>query len=240
MAISNIASNLRPGVVTSTTRPTSPYEGQMIYETDTKLLRIWDGSAWDYVGQSDAQAQSDLNAVGLWRVTPSAVSGSGVSLSGATVVLTAATEPYITAFSADFEHYRIIATFTAMTGAVSALTMRMANGTSPNTTAANYRNVGFEAGWGAATLSTIGNNGATAGWNVGRYNGSTQFSTFIVDLQNPFATKNTAYNANFRDADIAGVQNGYLQVTTSYNAFNPRLNTGGAMTGTIEIYGYNS
>lgn len=36
----------RPGVCTSSTRPASPYEGQVIYETDTDLLRIWNGSAW--------------------------------------------------------------------------------------------------------------------------------------------------------------------------------------------------
>lgn len=34
------------GVCTSTTRPASPYTGQVIYETDTSLLRIWTGSAW--------------------------------------------------------------------------------------------------------------------------------------------------------------------------------------------------
>jgi len=37
---------IQPGVCTSSTRPTSPFEGQMIYETDTDLLRIWNGSAW--------------------------------------------------------------------------------------------------------------------------------------------------------------------------------------------------
>ena len=49
MGISNIASNLRPGICTSTTRPTTPYEGQVIYETDTDMLAIWNGSAWRYI-----------------------------------------------------------------------------------------------------------------------------------------------------------------------------------------------
>jgi hypothetical protein len=46
MGISNVSSNLRPGVCTSTTRPTTPYEGQVIYETDTDKVLVWDGSAW--------------------------------------------------------------------------------------------------------------------------------------------------------------------------------------------------
>lgn len=42
----------RPGVCTSSTRPASPFTGQVIYETDTGYLRVWDGAAWDYLSQS--------------------------------------------------------------------------------------------------------------------------------------------------------------------------------------------
>ena len=38
--------SVKAGVCTSSTRPSNPYEGQMIYETDTDLLRIWDGASW--------------------------------------------------------------------------------------------------------------------------------------------------------------------------------------------------
>jgi hypothetical protein len=38
--------SLKPGVCTSTTRPASPYDGQMIYETDTDRVLIWNNSAW--------------------------------------------------------------------------------------------------------------------------------------------------------------------------------------------------
>jgi len=48
MAISSNATGLRSGVCTSTTRPTAPYEGQMIYETDTDKVLVWNGSAWLY------------------------------------------------------------------------------------------------------------------------------------------------------------------------------------------------
>lgn len=49
MAISNNSTGLRPGVCTSTTRPTNPYEGFMIYETDTDMVAIWNGTAWRYI-----------------------------------------------------------------------------------------------------------------------------------------------------------------------------------------------
>lgn len=46
MGISNVSNGLRPGVCTSTTRPTAPYLGQLIFETDTFNILFWNGSAW--------------------------------------------------------------------------------------------------------------------------------------------------------------------------------------------------
>lgn len=57
MPISSNNVGLRPGVCTSTTRPTTPYTGQIIYETDTGYLRVWDGSAWDYLSQKQDYSQ---------------------------------------------------------------------------------------------------------------------------------------------------------------------------------------
>lgn len=71
MAISSNATGLRPGVVTSTTRPTTPYTGQIIYETDTGYLRVWDGSAWDYLSQSQ-DGNSYLGAFGVLQMVESA------------------------------------------------------------------------------------------------------------------------------------------------------------------------
>ena len=46
MAISNQASGIRAGICTSTTRPLSPYIGQLVFETDTFAMKFWAGSAW--------------------------------------------------------------------------------------------------------------------------------------------------------------------------------------------------
>lgn len=39
-------------VVTSTTRPGSPFSGQLIYESDTSNTLVWDGTAWKTVSSS--------------------------------------------------------------------------------------------------------------------------------------------------------------------------------------------
>jgi len=49
MAINSLSTGWRPGVCTSSTRPTAPYEGQQIYETDTDMLAVWNGAAWRYI-----------------------------------------------------------------------------------------------------------------------------------------------------------------------------------------------
>ena len=41
-----IDSKIGTAVVTSSTRPSAPFAGQQIYETNTKLTYVWSGSAW--------------------------------------------------------------------------------------------------------------------------------------------------------------------------------------------------
>jgi hypothetical protein len=55
MAISSAlgTGSLTPGASTSSTRPTAPFEGQMIYETDTDMLAVWNGSSWRYISAAN-------------------------------------------------------------------------------------------------------------------------------------------------------------------------------------------
>jgi len=54
-------------IVTSTTRPTAPWTGQIIYETNTDKALVWDGTAWELTGKQPIQ---DLTNVTI--TTPSA------------------------------------------------------------------------------------------------------------------------------------------------------------------------
>jgi len=57
------SSLIKPGVCTSTTKPASPYEGQVIYETDTGLTSVWNGTAWRLMSASNAGSGATLQTV---------------------------------------------------------------------------------------------------------------------------------------------------------------------------------
>lgn len=54
---------VRPGVCTSSTRPASPFEGQTIYETDTDLVKSFDGTNWNTIGPTTIPAQEVVQVV---------------------------------------------------------------------------------------------------------------------------------------------------------------------------------
>ena len=46
-------------IVTSATRPVSPWAGQVIFETDTELSFVWDGSTWKPSGGGGGNVADD-------------------------------------------------------------------------------------------------------------------------------------------------------------------------------------
>ena len=46
MTISATTQGIKPGVTTSTNRPTVPFDGQVISETDTDSLKVYNGTSW--------------------------------------------------------------------------------------------------------------------------------------------------------------------------------------------------
>ena len=61
---------VKPGVCTSSTRPASPFDGQVIYETDTNRALVWDGSAWDI-----------LSDMGAWTTYTPVIKGGATTVS---------------------------------------------------------------------------------------------------------------------------------------------------------------
>jgi hypothetical protein len=70
MTISATTQGLRMGVATSSSRPTVPFDGQVISETDTDSLQVYKGSAWAPVsGLTLITAQTIGTAVSSVAVT---------------------------------------------------------------------------------------------------------------------------------------------------------------------------
>lgn len=79
MSISSKATGLRPGVCTSTTRPTSPYTGQLIFQTDTGTMHNWDGTTWQFLAPTQ---QRNILYNGAMQVAQRGTSTASITASG--------------------------------------------------------------------------------------------------------------------------------------------------------------
>lgn len=81
--------SVKPGVCTSSTRPSSPFDGQMIYETDTNLVRIWNGTAWKTLSYSDYTSGSVIQVASATKTDAfTTTSTSYVDITGLSVSIT--------------------------------------------------------------------------------------------------------------------------------------------------------
>ena len=61
----------KSGVCTSSTRPTNPFEGQLIYETDTNRTLVYDNAAWVVVADNQVLSIDTTNSrVGIGTTLP--------------------------------------------------------------------------------------------------------------------------------------------------------------------------
>jgi hypothetical protein len=206
---------IKPGVCTSSTRPASPYDGQVIYETDTDKIAVYDASAWVYKTGTAAPV-----APGIVLVKTQTI-GSAVS----TVTVS-------DAFSSTYDNYRII-----ISGGVGSAdsSISLALGA---TTTGYYGGCGFIRYSDAATVLRSDNN-AAAWMRAGGANTNTL--SLNLDVVQPFNAKPTLVFGTKVDSSTAGASgamNGFLNNTTSYTAFTIAVDAGAMTGGTIAVYGY--
>lgn len=86
MSVSGNATGVRFGVATSTNRPSTPFDGQVISETDTDRLVVYNGSAWgSYGGLQFIKSQtigSGVSSVTVSDVFSSTYDNYHISVSG--------------------------------------------------------------------------------------------------------------------------------------------------------------
>jgi len=213
MGLSNYLASSRisqSGVCTSTTRPASPYEGQVIYESDTDRVLVWNASAWV------APNSTTVKPPGLELVKTQTV-GTGVSSLTVT-----------DAFSANYDSYKITYTggSSSTNGNISFAFTGSPAGWTGNIIFANFAS-GVPASIGASTVTQcdyIASSNSLA-------------PQANIDIQNPFLAIPSYASGVYIDASNAGRAQYVHTVSTSYTGFI--LATPGAWTGgIIRVYGY--
>jgi len=227
MAISSAlgTGSLTPGVCTSSTRPTAPFEGQMVYETDTDQLLVWNGTAW-VIPNSPAQ-----NPTGLELIKTGTVSAQ-------------TTLTIDNCFNSDFENYKIVVSMRG-TSNTNALYFKVLD-SSGSTLSTNYSGTVYSLDY-ANQGTTFNVDGVGTAFGAGWLpNSSNRVVTSTIDIYNPFdSTLQTAITGNH--AGIAtGTQTrgGFVlgnRTTAEQNRGITFLNSLGTnMTGTVRVYGYRN
>jgi len=205
--------SLKPGVCTSSTRPASPFEGQVIFETDTDRLYVYNGSAW-VIPNSPAQ-----NPTGLELVSSTAV---GTAVSTVTVS---------NAFSTTYDTYRVV--WSGGVGSVSTgLGVRVGGATT------NYSHMLF---WQSISGPAGVNNDNSSSTTQVNYVGSmtTNSSTLTLDVINPYiSTLCTTFTGGSYIAGDFGVGVGRHNTAQSNTSVTVLPLTGTMTGGTIYVYGY--
>lgn len=211
MGISNLSTGLRPGVCTSTTRPSTPFEGQMIYETDTNRVLVYEGAAWVMIADTD---------------TPPGM----VLIKTQTIGTTVASITVTNAFSTDFDNYKIIITG-GTTSAQSNIFMQLTN-----ITGIVYNQLGYYQQYGSGTMTGYAANATS----VIVADGSATAYCADVELKNPALTTRKFGNTMSQSSADQYSFPFYINSTTSSTGFTLTIGTGTFTGGNIRVYGYRN
>lgn len=202
----------KPGVCTSTTRPASPYEGQVIYETDTDKTLVWNGSTWVYLSTGTA------NPVGLEYITTGAFGTGGIDVNNC--------------FSSTYDGYRIIISNVVASTASFMIWKLRASGSVSST---GY----YYAGAYRLFVGGGGDEGGAnqAQWPAMSYNNSVPSFSYI-DIWRPFLAATTSVTVLKQNYDAGVFMSGYHSVAASYDGFSLSPASGTFSSGNIVVYGY--
>jgi hypothetical protein len=227
MAFSSVigaSSVIKPGVVTSSTRPSAPFVGQLIYETDTARLVAYNGSAW--ITQNG----------GLVPIIPTSVSvGGGTATVGTNgqVTFTSATTSLSLngVFSSAYDNYRIV--YRATYASASSLGARLRIGTTDTATNYIFASVFTNTGTASALSTTTTSFGLAISSMTTR--------NVVADIVSPFIATSTGFIGIGREqnagANYGIISYGHAQIdSTSFDGIT--LLNDQAQTGTVSIYGY--
>ena len=199
----------------------SPFAGMQFFETDTKALYLYNGSAWVSMLDTDTPP-------GIVKLTSGSLSGTTTNI--------------VSCFSSVFTNYRLIVNNVRFAGGAADLYFRMLNSTTPFTSGQYYwayrglrsDGVSLDSSGGGQTLNYMGITNTVSGVDG---NGS-------YDIFSPFLT-NTTYATGIGTGLTSGtgynMRSGMMAVdnTSSYDGIQLLTNTAPTFTGSYTLYGYN-
>lgn len=215
------SAGLKAGVCTSTTRPSNPFEGQMIYETNTDLTYIYGGTAWQQVSGGTAVGNS-----GLVYISTTTFSGN-------------ATTQFTSAFSSTYTNYRAVFSYTASTG--TSVYLRWLVGATVQTGNTLSQIVYSQYSLGTVLASTRGDQ---YGLFPSAY--PTYPSTFSVEFYSPQAATYSSYaigGATLGTSSSDSYFNSYGGrniATTQMDGFEITTASTPTIAGTMTLYGYRN
>lgn len=178
---------------------------------------------------------TQMNQIGLYKMTPTSVAGTGVSLSGSQVVFSASTAISMNnCFTSDFRRYRVEMSFTHTAGQVLYWRLR---GAGSDAVTNNYGYVTSYRSYAAgAQGSFVGNALSTSVLAFGTAN-NIAFLSFDIDA--PQLAERTTINGQCSWQDAAAWVGSQHSLQTAYDGMTFFIAGAGTTTGRINIYGYN-
>ena len=222
MGLSNYIASSRisqSGVCTSSTRPASPYEGQVIYETDTDRVLVWNASAW-VAPNSQTSNPPGLELVSSQNFTTS----DPLDLTGI--------------FNANYTNYRLNLTYF---GSVATnLNMNFFSGTNTLFSGNAYFRYGYSVNAGGITNRTVATS-TTLNVSIHQTSSAQQTSVEMMFFHPNSNSQRKYMYSQFFDAQTGDAY--YLQNQIVDNTAFTGLRfdaASGSITGTIRVYGYRN
>jgi hypothetical protein len=208
-------------------------------------LQTYTSAAHNVIVNDIIDHETRINDSGLVIITPTSVSGTGVTSSGGLISVSAATTITVNGvFSAAYDNYRIVITLVSSAAAAISSNFRLTASGTPDSTAGNY----YYASTGRVSdgSATSDSSGTTATRFVIGSSGTGlgQLGTSI-DLFNPFAAQRASLSTQYSYFNTPTLfysfnLMGAMTVTTSYDGFEISTGTATTQTGSIRVYGYQN
>jgi hypothetical protein len=217
MTISATSQGLKPGVCTSSNRPANPFDGMVIYETDTDKIAVYDVNAWVYKTGTTA---------------PTAPTAPGLAFISTTTITSQTSVAFDNLFTSTYDNYLVMFdNFAGSTSADLRLQFRYAG---PTTQAASYYSAIDGYGYDGTAMTAKRQTNAASLFVLAYSTGSDNCSEIIINnahVQPNFTlrTKNAAsgyyIGQGFSYGSIVAL--GFILTCTS-----------GSFSGKVRIYGY--